>query len=156
MLPLELIVAPTDFSDESLITLRAVSDIVRDFNGELYAQSGMEQASTAAEPEASSAKSAASIPSSSPRAWARAEAQLDDIIRAQEEDGWPIQTVIDVGDTVEHTVWLARCLGADLSVLASRGRRGFQREVSSSVTHRATLSSLTPVFIVQLHRPVTA
>jgi hypothetical protein len=78
----------------------------------------------------------------------RAYRQLGDFVHRALANGIGAQVILEDGDVVEEVLKKAKSLGADLVVMGTHGRRGFQRLVLGSVTERVLRQSETPVLSI--------
>ncbi len=77
-----------------------------------------------------------------------AQDRMRHLVESLELDGLSVQTEVEEGDPVERLVHQAERLPADLVVLGTHGRRGFERWMLGSVTERALRSLPCPVMTV--------
>jgi nucleotide-binding universal stress UspA family protein len=76
---------------------------------------------------------------------------LDDLASAMRAAGLQVDTVVEAGQPESRLARLAEERGADLIVMASHGRSGFQRLRLGSVTESTLRGAHVPVLV--LHRP---
>jgi nucleotide-binding universal stress UspA family protein len=76
---------------------------------------------------------------------------LDDLATAMRAGGLRVDTVVEAGQPESRLARLAEERAADLIVMASHGRSGFQRLRLGSVTESTLRAASVPVLV--LHRP---
>ncbi len=79
--------------------------------------------------------------------------RLGDFVHRALANGIGAQVILEDGDVVEEVLKKAKSLGADLVVMGTHGRRGFQRLVLGSVTERVLRQSEAPVLSIPPSAP---
>ena len=75
--------------------------------------------------------------------------KFDDYLRGEELGELEVHRVLRIGKPVEMILAYAGEVGADLIVIASHGRSGFERAVFGSVAEKVLRLSTAPVMIVK-------
>jgi len=83
-----------------------------------------------------------------PAARRELEAELERFVEPGRNAGIRVETVLHEGDPVGEILAAARTLPADLVVIGSHGRGGFERWVLGSVTEKVIRKSPSPVMVI--------
>lgn len=145
---LERIVVPVDFSPFSKNALRAALVLARATDASLTLLHVI------AEYEA---HAAFNIPlpgeELEPQARAWAERAYDDYLRGEETKGVDIDRQVRFGIAAKSICDFAEETGADMIVIASHGRSGFERAMFGSVAEKVVRSCPRPVLIIKGPKP---
>jgi len=140
------ILCPVDFSDCSRHALDHAVALARTFGGRLTVLYALQPIAYAAEP----LLAAALVPTPEDRA--RIEEDLRALV-AEVSDGVPVETLLVDGGVVASVLEQATAVHADLLVLGTHGRRGFERFLLGSSTERLLRRAEVPVLTVPPRAP---
>lgn len=145
MLRIERILCPTDFSDFSEKAYDYALSLAWHYGAELILQHVVTPL-TLGYPEYT-------IPDSASQFYGElrkhAEEQLREFAKARGRDGPPAHVIVEEGGVTERILTRAKGKAADLIVMGTHGRRGFERLALGSVTAKVLRKSHCPVLAVR-------
>jgi universal stress protein A len=150
MLPVKLIVCPTDFSGPACTCVRAASELAEHFGAELLLVN-IVPALPGVPPDPNYVFK---IPEFEKYLHADAEAQLR---KAREElvgKNVKVRTQVGHGSAAEEIVLIARTENADLIVISTHGATGLERWVFGSVAEKVVRLAECPVLTVRQKKDV--
>jgi universal stress protein A len=145
MLPVKLILSPTDFSGPACTCIRAASELAEHFGAELLLVNVVPAVPTLPPDPNYVFK----IPEHEQYLHADAEQQLR---KAREElvgKNVKVRTQVGHGSAAEEIVLIAKAEGADLIVISTHGSTGFERWVFGSVAEKVVRLAECPVLTVR-------
>jgi universal stress protein A len=151
MLPVKLIVCPTDFSGPACTCVRTASELAEHFGAELLLVN-IVPALPAVPPDPNYVFK---IPEYEKYLHADAEEQLR---KAREElvsKIVKVRTQVGHGSAAEEIFLIAKTQGADLIVISTHGSTGFERLVFGSVAEKVVRLAECPVLTVRQAREAT-
>ena len=145
MLPVKLIICPTDFSGPACACVRAASELAEHFNAELLLVN-IVPALPGVPPDPNYVFK---IPEYEQYLHADAEKHLretrDDLVSKNVK----VRTHVGHGSAAEEIVLIAKTEGADLIVISTHGSTGFERWVFGSVAEKVVRLAECPVLTVR-------
>lgn len=140
------VLCPVDFSDCSRHALDYAAALTRSYGGTLTVLHNMQAIALATDPMLGSVV----LPTAEDLD--RAGKNLRDFV-ADEAAGLTIRTEVREGNTVAAILEMAEALPADMLVLGTHGRRGFERFLLGSTTERLLRRAACPVLTVPPRAP---
>jgi nucleotide-binding universal stress UspA family protein len=145
MLEIRLIVCPIDFSEFSARAYRYAQSLAGHYRAKLVAQHIVELWRY---PSVSFTTSAALYEEFSHSASERCKEQLQEFVKNHAQDGVQSELVVDQGMAPDTILSFAQAQKADLIVMGTHGRRGYDRLMLGSVTDRVMRRAPCPVLAV--------
>jgi nucleotide-binding universal stress UspA family protein len=145
MLPLKLIVCPTDFSAPACTCVRAASELAEHFGAELLLVNVV-PALPAVPPDPNYVFK---IPEYERYLHADAEKHLQDEREKLVARNVKVRTQVGHGSAAEEIVLIAKTEGADLIVISTHGSTGLERLVFGSVAEKVVRLAECPVLTVR-------
>jgi nucleotide-binding universal stress UspA family protein len=141
MFKAERILFPTDFSECSRSILDYVTSFVKANKGKLYLLHVIEfenlpRVAEAAKPEAPD-----------PKRLKEAQDELETLVPKSE--GVPVECMVRQGHPFNEIIRVAEKIGADIIVMATHGRTGFEQILIGSVAEKVVRHSTCPVLTVK-------
>ncbi|UCF36299.1 MAG: universal stress protein [Acidobacteriota bacterium] len=145
MLPVKRVLAPTDFSDVSVETVRNASELAGHFGAELMVAHVIPPIPTLpSDPHYNF-----EVPAYQDALRENAERQLADTISNQVAQGIRTRTLVSYGDPAREIVRLAEEEEVDLIVIATHGLTGWQHIVFGSVAEKVVRTARCAVLTVR-------
>lgn len=145
MLPVKLIVCPTDFSGPACACVRAASELAEHFNAELLLVNVV-PALPGVPPDPNYVFK---IPEYEQYLHADAEKQLRKTRDELVSKNVKVRTQVGHGAAAEEIVLIAKTESADLIVISTHGSTGFERWVFGSVAEKVVRLAECPVLTVR-------
>jgi len=145
MLPVKLIVCPTDFSGPACTCVSTASELAEHFNAELLLVNVI-PALPAVPPDPNYVFK---IPEYEQYLHADAETQLRKTRDELVSKNVRVRTQVGHGSAAEEIVLIAKTEGADLIVISTHGSTGFERWVFGSVAEKVVRLAECPVLTVR-------
>jgi nucleotide-binding universal stress UspA family protein len=145
MLPIKLILCPTDFSGPACTCVRTASELAEHFGAELLLVN-IVPAVPSLPPDPNYVFK---IPEYGKYLHADAEKQLRKIREELVGKNVKVRTRVGHGSAAEEIVLIAKTEGADLIVIATHGSTGFERWVFGSVAEKVVRLAECPVLTVR-------
>jgi universal stress protein A len=145
MLPVKLIVCPTDFSGPACACVRAASELAEHFNAELLLVN-IVPALPGVPPDPNYVFK---IPEYEQYLHADAEKHLRETRDELVSKKVKVRTQVGHGSAAEEIVLIAKTEGADLIVISTHGSTGFERWVFGSVAEKVVRLAECPVLTVR-------
>lgn len=146
MLPLRLILCPTDFSKSSQKALEAAGELASHFNAELF----LVHIVPFLPPIPSTPEVTFNLAEYEELLHADAEDKLHKLRDALSAKHLRVRTMVGHGPAAEEIVLIASKERVDLIVIATHGATGFQRVVFGSVTEKVVRTAACPVLTIRL------
>ncbi len=148
MLPIERILAPTDFSDVSVETVNRASELAEHFGAELLVAHVIPPVPTLpSDPHFNF-----EVPAYQDALRESAERRLNETVQALVDRGIRTRTTVTHGDPAREIVRIAHDAKADLIVIATHGLTGWQHIVFGSVAEKVVRTADRPVLTVRGRR----
>lgn len=146
MLPVKRVLAPTDFSDVSVETVRTAKELARHFKAELLVAHVIPPIPTLpSDPHYNF-----EVPAYQDALRENAERQLAETASSLVNDGGiPTRTLVSYGDPAREIVRLASEESVDLIVIATHGLTGWQHIVFGSVAEKVVRTARCAVLTVR-------
>jgi len=145
MLPVKLILCPTDFSGPACTCVRAASELAEHFGAELLLVNVV-PALPSVPPDPNYVFK---IPEYERYLHADAEAHLKKVREELVGKTVKVRTEVGHGDAAEQIVLIAKKEGADLIVISTHGSTGLERWVFGSVAEKVVRLAECPVLTVR-------
>jgi len=145
MLPVKLIVCPTDFSGPACACVRAASELAEHFNAELLLVN-IVPALPGVPPDPNYVFK---IPEYEQYLHADAEKHLRETRDELVSKNVKVRTQVGHGSAAEEIVLIAKTEAADLIVISTHGSTGFERWVFGSVAEKVVRLAECPVLTVR-------
>ena len=145
MLPLKLILCPTDFSAPACTCVRTASELAEHFNAELLLVN-IVPALPGVPPDPNYVFK---IPEYEQYLHADAEKHLRETRETLVDKNVKVRTHVGHGDAAEEIVLTAKTEGADLIVIATHGSTGLERWVFGSVAEKVVRLAECPVLTLR-------
>ena len=145
MLPVKLIICPTDFSGPACACVRAASELAEHFNAELLLVN-IVPALPGVPPDPNYVFK---IPEYEQYLHADAEKHLSETRDELVSKNVKVRTQVGHGSAAEEIVLIAKTEGADLIVISTHGSTGFERWVFGSVAEKVVRLAECPVLTVR-------
>jgi universal stress protein A len=145
MLPVKLILCPTDFSGPACTCIRTASELAEHFGAELLLVNVV-PALPSVPPDPNYVFK---IPEYERYLHADAEAQLNKAREEMVSKNVKVRTQVGHGSAAEEIVLIAKTEGADLIVISTHGSTGIERWVFGSVAEKVVRLAECPVLTVR-------
>jgi nucleotide-binding universal stress UspA family protein len=145
MRELRQVLCPTDFSEFSMRAYRYALSVAWHYKAKLIVQNIVELWRYAS---ADFSSSATILGEFYDTLYRESEEQLQQLVDTYPQDGVQVERVVDQGMASESILALAEARKADLIVMGTHGRRGFDQLMLGSVTERVMRKASCPVLIV--------
>jgi len=146
------ILVPTDFSDASGEAVTTAIAFARAFSARITLIHVFVEPTYVLPPPVEMA----TFPFDITEILAKVQASLENEVRRVEQAGIPIEGETISGRAAPEIVSYAKKIGADLIVMGTHGRSGFQHALLGSVAERVVHHSHCPVLVVPAPRPASA
>ncbi|HUG43595.1 MAG TPA: universal stress protein [Acidobacteriota bacterium] len=148
MLPIERILAPTDFSDNAMRAVREAAELAAHFQAQLKVAHVIPPVPTVP-PEM---HYNFELPAYQEALQENARNRLEEVaVRLRRADpGAEAETVFCFGDPAREIVRIAAEWSADMIVIATHGHTGWQHLVFGSVAEKVVRTSRSPVLTIRL------
>jgi len=145
MLEIKLVLCPIDFSEFSVRAYRYALSLAEHYRAKLVAQHVVE---LWRHPSASYAAAARLYEEFSQALRERGKKQLQEFVKSHTHDEIQLELVVDQGMAPDSILSFAQAQKADLIVMGTHGRRGFDRLMLGSVTDRVMRRAPCPVLAI--------
>lgn len=145
MLEIKLILCPVDFSEFSVRAYRHALSLAEHYGAKLVALNIVELSRY---PYADYAASAGDYDALRQSLIDGGRERLQEFVTKHTHDEIPLELIVHKGVAPDCILWFAQERKADLIVMGTHGRRGFDRLVLGSVTNRVMRTASCPVLVV--------
>jgi nucleotide-binding universal stress UspA family protein len=146
MMELRHIVCPVDFSEFSVSAYRYALSLARHFRARLFVQHIVE---LGRHPSVYYAPSAESFDEFCRTLSEKGKEQLQEFVKQYTHDEIEPECVVQQGETSDAILSFAEAQKADMIVMGTHGRRGFDRLMLGSATERVIRKASCPVLVVR-------
>jgi len=149
MLPVRLILAPTDFSDISVKTVASASELAEHFGADLVIVHVIPPVPTLP----SDPNYSFEVPAYQEALRESAQRRLQEAVQTQVTGAVHSRTLVSHGDPAREIVRIAAEESVDLIVIATHGLTGWQHIVFGSVAEKVVRTAKCPVLTVRGDQP---
>ncbi len=145
MLPWKLILAPSDFSEASVMALKRASELAVHFESELLVFYAVPPVPTLP-PDPSYAFE---LPEYEEALQSNAEERLQEVVERHVSEQVRVRSMVGYGDAASEIVRVADEVGADVIVISTHGHTGWRHLMFGSVAGKVVRHSGCPVLTIR-------